>query len=70
MYSCNFRRTVSYGKFQVSDKILENHMFQKSLRKFELFYLALCFTKAHYHYSYIEGYRVVFWDEIYSKVVF
>ena len=44
------------------------HMYQKSLRKFELFYYPLCFTRAHYHYSYMDGFRVVFLGEIYCKV--
>ena len=62
--------TGSYSRCQVSDEILVNHMYQKSLCKLELFYYPLCFTKVHYRYSCIDGFRVVFSDEIYCKVVF
>ena len=58
------------GGRQVSDEILLNHVYQKSLRKLELFYYPVCFTKARYRYSYIDKFRVVFLGEIYCKVVF
>ena len=66
IYSCYFwspipSRTGSYGRCQVSTKILVNHVYQKSLHKLKLFYYMLCFTKARYRYSYIDGLRVVFW---------
>ena len=58
---------LTTGGKQVSDKILVNHVYQKSLHKFELFYYPLCFTKARYHYSYMDGFKVVFSGETYCK---
>ena len=68
-------RTGSYSRWQaggrqVSDEILVSHVYPKSLHKLKLFYYPLCFTKMCYRYSYIDGFRVVFLDEIYCKVVF
>ena len=61
---------LAAGVSQVSDEILVNDVYQKSLHKLELFYYPLCFTKARYCYSYIDGFRVVFSGEVYCKVVF
>ena len=61
--------TGSYSR-QVSEEILVNQVYQKSLRKLELFYYPLCLTKAPYRYSYSDGFRVVFLSEIYCKAVF
>ena len=61
---------LTAGGRQVSDEILVNHMYKKSLRKLELFYHVLCFTKARYHYSYVDGFRVVFWVKSTVKLFF
>ena len=61
---------LTAGGRQVSDKILVYHVYQKRLRKLKLFYYPLCFTKARYRYSYIDGFRVIYLGEIYCKVVF
>ena len=58
----------SYGRWQAGIRLNfgESHV----SKKLELFYYPLCFTKARYHYSYMDGFRVVFSGEIYCKVVF
>ena len=75
IHSCNFwgprpSGTGSYSRWQVSDKILVSHVYLKSLLSLKIFYFPLCFTEAHYHYSYIEGLRVGFSNKILCKVVF
>ena len=63
-------RTGSYGRCQVSDEILVNHLYQKNLRKLKLFYYPPCFTEARYRYSYIDGVWVVFWVKSIVRLFF
>ena len=52
-----------------ADKILVNHLFLKNLAVDQTFYLLLQVAKAEHHYSYSNGFEVVYLGVICCKVV-